>query len=83
MSESIPEPAGEPDETAHAVDPVAGRPARHRVALDLPCTVASLRNALRRMNGTDQITDVWLQNDVGEVSLDGLTGFDMSVRVSE
>ncbi|MDT3441311.1 hypothetical protein [Pseudofrankia sp. BMG5.37] len=79
MTNTIPEPATAPAE------PPAERPAAvagHRVDLALPCTVAEIRAALRRMNGTDRIVDVRLANEHGMVWLAPVAGVELTVTVT-
>jgi hypothetical protein len=80
---TIRDPTITPTEDTDAAEaPTPTLTARHRVALPVPATVADLRAALRRMNGADRIADVWLSNEHGSVSLDGLIGFEFTVQVS-
>lgn len=76
---TIPEPAAAPAEPpAERPAPAAG----HRVDLALPCTVAELRAALRRMNGADRVIDVRLANTHGMVWLAPVDGVELTVQVS-
>ncbi|MBL7493019.1 hypothetical protein I6A60_31225 [Frankia sp. AgB1.9] len=77
--QSLSEPATAPAEPpAEAPAAVAG----HRVDLPVPCTVADLRAALRRMNGADRIVDVRLANAHGMVWLAPVDGVELTVQVS-
>lgn len=76
---TIPPPVPEtPEPPAERPAPTTG----HRVDLALPCTVAELRAALRRMNGTDRIVDVRLANAHGMVWLAPVDGVELTVAVS-
>ncbi|WP_045877047.1 hypothetical protein [Pseudofrankia sp. DC12] len=53
-----------------------------RVSLPAGCTVAELRAALRRLSGTDRLTDVVLTNQFGDVSLTLLDTVTLTVQPS-